>query len=344
MLTSLRPGVRQRTINCDFSYVAGTFRVPCAGFGKTLNHKCIRVRVRGACLLHGFTLIELLVVITIISVLIGLLLPAVQAAREASRQSQCRNHLKQQMLATLSFESQHSLLPPGSRIHRLEYGKGVSWRVLILPYLEEAALWEQIGVNEDGGMTKHLGIGLIPSAWSCPSAWPDVDPAGLPPAHYDTVSGSGHAAEFRWDRDDTSCGDIFIDGAFYPDSEVRLGQITDGTSHTLAIGERTYFMNDWIIGTIWSERSELELCAFASRNIRYPINASHTTFGYYKYDPDTPADASKTILRNDLFFGSLHPHGAHFAMVDGSVQFLDDSINFVLFEDLASRNGGEVVP
>ncbi|MEO2045933.1 MAG: DUF1559 domain-containing protein [Pirellulales bacterium] len=292
----------------------------------------------------GFTLIELLVVITIISVLIGLLLPAVQAAREASRQSQCRNHLKQQMLATLNFESQNGLLPPGSLIHRLKNYKGVSWRVLILPYLEETALLNEIGVTEDGGMTEHLGIGLIPPALICPSAWPDVERVGLPPSHYDAVSGSGHSAEYRWDRDDTSCGDVFIDGSFYPDSEVRLGMITDGTSHTLAIGERSYLLNDWISGASWSERSDLELCANSSRNIRYPINAKHEVFGYYKYDRDAPADATKTILRNDLFFGSLHPGGAHFAMVDGSVQFFDESIDFVVFEDLASRNGGEVVP
>lgn len=305
---------------------------------------CRRRRAAGLTEPHGFTLVELLVVITIISVLIGMLLPAVQAAREASRQSQCRNHLHQQMTALLNYESQLGRLPPGARIHRQENAKGASWRVLILPQLEEQALFDEIGLDDDGGMSNHLGIQRVPPPLVCPTAGPDFAGDGVPPSHYGAVSGSGHTAEQRWDLDDTFCGDVFIDGAFYPESAVRFGQITDGTSHTLALGERAYLLDDWLLGALWIDRPDDWLCVSSSKNVRYPINASHSQFGYSVKDWHAPAGAERSILGNDLPFGSLHPGGAHFAMVDGSVHFFNESIDFVLFEDLASRSGGEIVP
>lgn len=309
-----------------------------------LKHHIHRTARPKKCVEHGFTLIELLVVITIISVLIGLLLPAVQAAREASRQTQCRNNLKQQMLAALSHEEQQQTLPPGSRMNQKEKSLGTSWRVLVLPYLEEKALFDKLDLNEAGGLNNRGNVLNIPQAFVCPSVATEESAFALKVSHYDAISGSGHSAEYRWDRDDTSCGDVFVDGAFFPDSDIRLGQVTDGTSHTLAIGERKYFLNDWMVGARWEERSDLELCANSSRNVRYPINASHEQFGYYKQDWHAPDGALQDMLRNDLFFGSEHPGGAQFAMVDGSVRFFDDSVDFVLFEDLASRNGSEIVP
>jgi prepilin-type processing-associated H-X9-DG protein len=76
--------------------------------------------------------------------------------------------------------------------------------------------------------------------------------------------------------------------------------------------------------------------------VRYPINADPATFGYSLADLDAPTGAAKTMLRNDLFFGSAHPGGAQFAFVDGSVRFLSDAIDFVLYKDMASKAGDEV--
>ena len=307
-----------------------------------LSLRCPRSRnvARGE---HGFTLVELLVVIAILSLLIGLLLPAVQAAREASRQTVCRNHLKQQMLSALHYEEQQGALPAGARVHQEEYAKSISWRVLVLPYLEQQALLDQLDPTPEGGLNNPSGHELIPDTFLCPSASPDLPADGRLPAHFEAVSGAGHSAELRWDLDDSFCGDVFVDGTFYPDSQVRLGQITDGTSHTLALGERTYLLHDWMLGATWVDSPQDWLCVYSSKNVRYPINAKHSQFGYSLSDPYAPEGAPRTILGNDLFFGSEHPGGAHFVMVDGSVHFFAESLDFVLFEDLASRNGGEIV-
>ncbi len=290
---------------------------------------------------RGFTLVELLVVITIISVLIGLLLPAVQAAREASRRTRCQNNLKQQMLAVLSFESQKRHLPAGSFITNEQFTLGTSWRVLILPQIEQDALLERISLNKEGGFDNQLAAQTIPDLYQCPSAEFELQD-GLLRSHYDAVSGSGYSTESRWDLEDSLCGDIFTDGVFYPNSAIRLGQITDGTSNTFAIGERAYLVDkEWLSGSVWYEEPDEFMCMYSTKNVRYPINADHEQFGYSMTDRSAPATQRK-ILGNDIFFGSHHAGGAHFAMVDGSVHFLDESIDFVLFGNMASRDGGEV--
>ncbi|MEM8946520.1 MAG: DUF1559 domain-containing protein [Planctomycetota bacterium] len=292
----------------------------------------------------GFTLVELLVVITIVGVLIGMLLPAVQAAREASRKTTCSNHLKQQMLSILNYEAQENHLPPGSRIHVNEFSKSISWRVLILPHMEENAMYEALNPLPDGGFEHHSVAEQIPASFVCPSSAPDLPEVGRLPAHYDAISGSGHSSEFRWDLDDRICGDVFTDGVFFPDSDIRLERVTDGTAHTLALGERTYWMHSWPMGSEWIDEPDEYLCTYSTRNVRYPINASHAQFGYSLSDYSVTDASLRKITANDLFYGSKHPGGAHFAMVDGSVHFYNESIDFVLFEALASRNGEEIVP
>jgi prepilin-type processing-associated H-X9-DG protein len=292
----------------------------------------------------GFSLVELLVVITLIVILVGLLLPAIQAAREAARRAQCSNHLKQHVLALLEYESQHSSLPPAAHIHDRENSLSASWRVLILPQLEEAALYELLGPTPDGGLASRETGGARIAVFFCPSASPPPS-QGDPHSNYETVAGSKE----HWTLDGY-CGDVAIDGVFYPGSNTRVGEITDGTSHTLSVGERIYLSRyDWMFGARWQDGGprwtagpKQQMCVAAAKNITFPPNADPAAFGYEIYDEEAPAGAKKEIHFNDLYFGSEHPSGVQFAFVDGSVSFIDDAVDFTVYQGMATRSGDEV--
>jgi prepilin-type N-terminal cleavage/methylation domain-containing protein len=290
----------------------------------------------------GFSLVEVLVVIAIVAILLGLLLPAIQAAREASRRSACSNHLRQLVAGALNYESQQRMLPAGAMIVPQESQQGVSWRVLILPYTEEAALYQRIGVQPNGLPANRSAGQYASPLFQCPSSVIVVKPAEIPMSNYEAVSGAGSHSDDIRDLDDQFCGDIYLDGIFYPGSRTRIDDITDGTSHTLAIGERTYDLYNWLDGVSWIGAPDAEMCAYATKNVRYPLNASPSEFGYSVSDRDAPAGAAKTIVRNDLFFGSAHPGGAFMATADGSVDFIDNAIDFLVYKDLASKAGNEV--
>ena len=136
-----------------------------------------------------------------------------------------------------------------------------------------------------------------------------------------------------------------IDGALYPNSRTRLAQITDGTSHTVAIGERLYFSGgvngDWMIGATRVGHPPTRICSASSKNIRFPINADPQQIGYFVGDRQAPPDGELSVLLNDLYFGSDHPGGAQFGFVDGSVRFLVESIDFVAYQNISTIQGGE---
>jgi len=291
----------------------------------------------------GFTLVELLVVIAIIAVLLGLLLPAVQAAREASRRSSCGNNLRQLSIAIQSYHVLHKSFPPGAYLHADEGAIGISWRVMILSFLEEKALYEQIHPTPDGG-ANFSAEELAIDVFLCPSAPPPVSGSGsLKISNYEGVSGAGRG-DRRIDLEDVACGDVYTDGIFYPQSHTTIGRIVDGTSHTMAIGERTYiFFGQWMTGATWAGDPDMKtrICSRAAKNVRYPINADLGQFGYYISDPSAPTPAQRTMLQNDLFFGSAHPGVAQFCFADGSVQTLSDATDFTIYADLSTIAGGE---
>ena len=296
---------------------------------------------------RAFTLIELLVVIAIVSVLVAMLLPAVQAAREAARRTTCRNQVKQQVVAIHMFTDREGVLPSGGMLTDRKERDGAGWRVQTLPYLEEAALFDEIRVEPDGQMTNKDFP--TPGVFVCPSS-PNQSAAARGWCHYAGVSGSGQFEQDVWDLQDAAflSGEVFVDGVLYPGSEVAFRQITDGLSQTLAIGERAYMTENevtkWIIGAVWDGSSSRikDILMKSSKNVRFPFNGDPTLFGYHGNDPQSPSFAASTLKNNDLYFGSHHPGGAHFAMVDGSVQFLGDDLDFNLYQDMASRSGGEV--
>ncbi len=297
---------------------------------------------------RAFTLVELLTVITIISILIALLLPAVQAAREASRRTKCANNLKQIGLALLNYESEYGHLPAGARLRDRQSLQGYGWRISLLGFMEEEALLAVIAPQSNGDFTKSSAA-IIPATYRCPSqpAPPTAD-GHLATAHYAGVAGSNQMTAGLWDLSKPDLyGEVAINGVLFPESKTRLAEVTDGTSHTLAIGERLYQPagRDWLFGAIWrgSQLESIERIQVGpTKNIRYPLNASHDEFGYYRWDREAPDGAEKTMLENDLPFGSAHSAGAFFLLVDGSVHFLNDDIDFTVYQELATRAEGNI--
>jgi prepilin-type N-terminal cleavage/methylation domain-containing protein len=302
---------------------------------------------------RGFTLVELLVVISIIGVLVGLLLPAIQAAREAARRMQCTNKIKQIGVALQNHHAAKRRFPSGANIHVNDMAPGISWNIMLLPYLEQNALYEQIDPLPNGGATNFNAETQLVDVFNCPSA-PEqgVDGTSFFSSHYSTVAGAGRSAAGAGNNENRMnlagvCGDVFIDGIFYPDSRTPISRITDGTSNTLAIGERNYLFpqfHKWTLGSSKLGDPITELCMGSSHNIVYPFNADKNAFGYYRQDNAAPPGAAKTMRRNDLPFGSDHPGGASFSCADASVHFLNDDIDFTVYQNMASKDGGEVTP
>ena len=295
----------------------------------------------------GFTLIELLVVITIIGILLGILLPAVQAAREAARRSSCTNNLKQLGLAIQMYHDANGRFPPGANLHALEDKESIGWRVLVLPYLEEGNLYDQIQPTPDGGSFDQRPRQDFVNVLICPSAERQDDNPALPKvSNYAGVAGPGRDNRRIDVINDFFCGDVSTDGIFFVRSRTKIAWIEDGTSHTLAIGERTYhFSEDWMFGARrfgdlpTETTADGEIYMGAAKNVTYEINARR----YYIGDSNAPPDANPDdlIKFNDLFFGSNHPSLAQFCLADGSVRPLYETIDFTVFGDLSTIAGGE---
>ena len=299
----------------------------------------------------GFTLVELLVVIAIIGILIALLLPAVQAAREAARRMQCGNNLKQIGLAALNYESAFRSFPI-DMTHFNEGGarlNGASWLVRILPFLEQKPLYDALdlgGDAQDGhgifNAVNHDAIRQRLGIYSCPSdavtnlvktnVWRAV-PANLPLAvtSYAGVLGphdAGNASLFGGESDChnyTSYGTPECMGMFWRHGFMRpvtIASIRDGTSRTLMAGEVRPDLDDfkvWPIGNGTASRTHA------------PIN----------YQAPEPVDPWE--WRNQSGFRSTHPGGAGFVHADGHVSFLSESIATDVYRGLSTRAGGETV-
>ncbi len=288
---------------------------------------------------HGFTLVELLVVIAIIAMLVGLLLPAVGAARESGRRTQCANNLRQQGIALTSFHSAQQKYPSGSKLLKVPRRTGLSWHVYLLPYIEQQPIYDLIGPQPDGsGNDRSVWSTEIPT-YTCPSG-PTF--GGNKGTHYSGVSGAGRDG-FIINLEDQECGDIYTDGILYPDSQITQAHIHDGLSNTLIVGERSYIVSGrspWTAGVYWIIKDR-QIGTISTKNVRWPINASHQLFGYFNQDPNATPDG-KTMLLNDLIFGSDHPGGAQFVAADGSVSFKANDLDLECFRRLATIDGGEV--
>jgi type II secretory pathway pseudopilin PulG len=285
----------------------------------------------------AYTIVELLVVITIISVLLAMLLPAIQSAREAARSAQCADHLKQLALATQAYHSSHNQFPTGSTLPSHPNASGNSWLLYCLPYLEEREVADRI-------LKQREAIAPPIPLFFCPSDEIVIGSATqLHVTSYCASGGAGMSPEHVIDLEDKICGDVYTDGIFYPLSKTAAKTITDGLTHTLAIGERTYFKHIWTEGAFWVGSADQRLCIQSSKNVRWPINSPAATSGYCVADKEAPPSL-RTLRMNDLYFGSRHPGGAWFAFAGGNVHFIADDIAFSVYQDLATRNNGESSP
>jgi prepilin-type N-terminal cleavage/methylation domain-containing protein len=296
---------------------------------------------------RGFTIVELLVVIAVIGILVALLLPAVQQAREAARRMSCRNNLKQVTLATHNYHDTFKVFPPGS-VHSgppATFPLPVPWSwgmmMLTLPFLEGGNVYDTVnmGTLNCGAEIRRLQAAGAPNPTSqlipflvCPSdpnghksllsgptgPLPNSGDAGLLfPGNYLGVSGS---------VDDTPAGCLGIansTGMYYDLSNTHFRDLLDGTSSTLAIGERG-IPNDLGWGWLICGGTECEHFISAEEGLA----------------PGDNLPSSLSIIQR---YWSWHPGGALFSMADGSVQFLSYNIDYNTYIALSTRASSEFV-
>ena len=314
---------------------------------------------------RGFTLIELLVVIAILAVLIGLLLPAVQAAREAARRIQCCNNLKQIGLALHNYHDAHGTFPMGY-IARSRFVDGATdpapgwgWAAMILPQLEQGPLFNAINSGlavevPQNGTVIRSGV----TTYLCPSDPVPDGPFPVTDASANVLAWmapTSYAACVGSDLTDTATGlnhDGLGNGVLFRNSGIRHSGITDGASQTIIVGERA-----WSIATgPWA--------GVVTNGVirRGPANPCPTT-GALFYPAATLVQAHCHMLNTDTDtdgglddFSSRHPGGANFVFADGSVHFLKNVLRDAgqrpdgstisaspAFQALGTRNGCEVI-
>lgn len=307
-----------------------------------------RSEIRNQKITGGFTLVELLVVIAIIGVLVALLLPAVQAAREAARRMQCANNLKQISLAVHNYLDAKKVFPPGGIFGPSANRWGASLHLAILPYLEESDRLDTFDLSKstDGQDGANLTQStLMPTVYICPSdgtRFMDIATTATPlsTANYEGVMGS---MTISASSTGGSEGAYATDGLFYAQSRIKPREITDGLSKTLAIGERLNNVRAWTKGAAYEVSPTHEVGVASAKNVVYPINSDPLQVCYALIENGNfyPCPSGQTCKFNDLFFGSYHAGGANFAMADGSVHFIVDEIDMPAYQSSATIAGGE---
>jgi len=287
----------------------------------------------------AFTLVELLVVIAIIGVLVALLLPAVQAAREAARRSQCANNLKQIGIGLHNFHDTHGVLPHGQA--RTD-DKGYGWGTMILPFIEQNNIYDALvaagevldprgvsNASECNCAEANYAPRTVLKGFICPSdVMPNVAGAlGCGKSNYVGCSGNDGGSGDK--------GGMFVRNRT---KAMRLADATDGTSNVIAVGEITGLMFD---GKILDGNS-------VNSGRGFGLWVGNTTDT--KHDAETcvrAATTTRTInvasAERQYAFASVHPAGAQFVYLDGSVHFLPETMDVTTWVNMGLRSDGAVV-
>lgn len=292
----------------------------------------------------AFTLVELLVVIAIIGILVALLLPAVQMAREAARRMQCTNNLKNLALACHEHHDTHKGFPDGhdrnTKLHKDAKDQECwGWHAFILPYVEQQPLYDQLDVGKrrlqdviaSGNSNTRALLQTRIDTFNCPSDAGNEELA-LQQRHFGGGVGTKAAGWGDWRPGITTymCNRGVKDkcrnkdknwdchGVMFYDSEIRIAQITDGTSNTILIGER-----ESKVGRSGSWIGVRNPSGDGSRGIWY--NMGHARAMINSPDPPNGWGGDKGAGEG---FSSDHPGGANFALCDGSVRFISETIEF----------------
>ncbi len=315
---------------------------------------------------RGFTLVELLVVIAIIGILTGLLLPAVQAAREAARRMSCQNNLKQAALAMANYESAFRVFPssyvantrhPSRDDDTFDAPNGFAWGALILPFMEQTNLQQQLDFRfpcwdavQGDAIRTRLPTYLCPSSTRLDSLVTVRNESGQTLASFGRSTYVANAGqEEPWGHRVEDYHQV-ADGPLYRNSRTRVGDVTDGLSNTVFLGEHEPDLSDktWV-GVVPGAM----VCP--NNTARFPMAACdrgatlvnvHSGPSTAEIDPElgfAPIHPPNSPLAHVCQMYSSHTGGANVTMGDGSVHFISAGIHQPTWAALSSRAKGDLV-
>lgn len=328
---------------------------------------------------RGFTLVELLVVITIIGILIALLLPAVQAAREAARKSQCSNNMKQIGLALHGHHSAYNVFPAGNK-ESASQNRSYCWRLAILPYLEQQAAYERVDFSHNGFFshtspayefnnallsTLQLPVCVCPSSRFGMLNTADMiyvtsgmlaDYCGISGATPDPLGRASVCTAANAVQGGTYCEN----GMLAANRSLTFKDCTDGSSNTIIVGEQSGQVNGrersanalgaWfglVLNTVttsdgkntWTASTPVDTVTYSSG---YTGGLTTLRFAPNAYWQTAAPGSCNSEFEVNYVLNSFHPGGIHVLLTDGSVRFLGDSVDMDMFRWLCVRDDGQV--